>query len=292
MNKIILVLLLIIVSISAWADPFLRGNKDLPDAPKKTGRTIDTLVQWQKDLRSSIHSFFKRFDENKTPLLLISLFGAAFIYGIIHAAGPGHRKTIVFTMFLGRKSKRWEPLSAGFFSAGLHGGTSLILILILYGISKVMISFRADTATLYLEGITYIVLFALTLVFFVLKILEIAGKKKHHHHSAGDNKKSLYSTLAATSLFPCPGAIMILVFSITMGQLLLGIFAILFLSAGMGVTISASGYLAFAGRKTLFYALKNKGSIIQKISLIMEAGAFLFLALFSLWAVLPFITSL
>ena len=291
-KKIISSILLIFLVGLLFSNPLL-GSKDekLPDAPRKGGKPLQVLVDWQRDLRETISSFFNKIDGEKGFLFLLGLLGFSFLYGIIHSAGPGHRKTVIFSLFLGRDSKWWEPITAGFLSAGLHGMSGMILILVLYGISKAMLSSRMNKLTLYFEGITYIILFIVALVLFVLKLLEFIGKR-HHHHSSNKSSKGLYSTIAAASFFPCPGAVMILIFALALGKFFVGFLSILCLSIGMGITISLTGFLALTGRKGLFLALKNQEHKVEKIASIMEILAYLFLILYSLWSVLPFVVSI
>jgi len=293
MNKrLLLILILIVFLLPLGANPFLGNQQEQqPEAPRGKGRTLQVLADWQVALKERMGDFFNALDGDRATLAAFSLLGISFLYGILHAAGPGHRKTIIFSLFIGRKSRWWEPFTAGFFSAGLHGMSGLVLILILHTISRRMLGSRVNTMSLYFEGITYIVLVGVALTLMILKILELTGKR-HHHHGEAPSGRGLYSTLAAGSLFPCPGAVMILMFSLAVGKLAAGIWALLFLSLGMGVTVSATAYLARSGRAGLFYALKEKEELVERLGQWLETGAYLFLALYSLWAVTPFILSL
>ena len=85
---------------------------------------------------------------------------------------------------------------------------------------------------------------------------------------------------------------MILMFSLAVQAMGLGIWAIIALSLGMGITVSATAYLGFSGRKGLFLALKSKEDTVEKTGLSLESGAYLFLLLYALWAVFPFLLSL
>jgi nickel/cobalt exporter len=245
-------------------------------------------VEWQLNLKQKMSGMFQLEEQN--PGAFFSLMGLAMIYGMVHAAGPGHRKTIIFSLFLGRKSKWWEPLTAGFFSAGLHGLSGMVLILMLHGLSRGMLSLRINRLSLYFEGITYLVLLLLALFLLIYRIIHF--KKPHEHVSEKKNPKGLYSTLTAASLFPCPGAVMILMFSLAVGKLGLGIWAIIFLSVGMGITVSFTAYLAMTSRQGLFLALKKRENLVESLSGLMELAAYGFLIVYSAWAVMPFLCSI
>jgi len=272
------------------ANPFLNDQEDpLPQAPRRGAAPIEKLVQWQLELKDTMSGYFKRLDEEGRNLFLLSILSLSFLYGVLHAAGPGHRKTIVFSLFIGRKSRWWEPAAAGFFSAGLHGMSGMVLILILYAISHSMLGNRVNRLSLYLEGFTYVLLFVVAL--FML-FLHFRSSKDEKNEESEKEYRNIYSVLAAGSLFPCPGAIMLLLFSLAVNKLGAGILALVSLSLGMGVTVSAAAYLAMLGRRGFFLALKNKAQRLERISFFMEGGAYSFLMLYSAWAVLPFIKSL
>lgn len=290
MSKSLLFLLLLILAFPISANPFLSdGEEQLPQAPRRGAAPIEKLVQWQLGLKDSMSGYFKRLDEEDRNLFLLSILSLSFLYGVLHAAGPGHRKTIVFSLFIGRESRWWEPAAAGFFSAGLHGMSGMVLILILYAISHRMLGNRVNRLSLYFEGFTYILLFSVALL---MLFLHIRSSRKEHKEDSGGDYKNIYSVLAAGSLFPCPGAIMILLFSLAVDKLGAGIMALIALSLGMGVTVSVAAYLAMLGRRGFFFALKHKAQRLERLSFLMEGGAYSFLMLYSAWAVLPFIISL
>lgn len=292
-NRLFPVFFFFLFSFSLTANPLMGGpaEEPLPQAPRKERLTIQQLADWQGDLRQNISLFFNDLEGDNRRKALLLILGVSFLYGVIHAAGPGHRKTIIFSLFIARKSRWWEPAAAGFFSAFLHGFSGLVLITILHSLSRTMLNTRMNKVSIYMEGITYSLLVLIALIFMILKILEITGVKTHSH-SHKEDTRGIYSTLAAGSLFPCPGAVMILMFSLAVNQFFTGVMAILSLSLGMGVLISGVAYLAYSGRKGLFMLIKSRESLVEKIGNWLEAGAYLFLMLYSLWAVLPFILSL
>lgn len=294
MNRLPFLIAILLICFPLMANPFLGGQEEnIPQAPRRGGQGLQRLAQWQIELKDKMSAYFLDLQEEGNYSAILAIMGLSFIYGIIHAAGPGHRKTVVFSLFLGRKSRWWEPMSAGFYSAALHGTSGLVLILILQAVSRRMLGNRLNKATLYMEGFTYLVLALVALLFVVLKILEITGKRKHHHHHEGSSGAAgLYAPLTASSLFPCPGAVMILMFSLAAGNLGAGAWAIAALSLGMGVTVSAAAYLALAGQKGLFLALKKRQHLVERLGLFLESGAYLLLFVYSTWAVLPFILSL
>jgi len=77
--------------------------------------------------REAMADLFSDLKEEKSPAVLAGLPGAGFLYGILHALDPGHRKTVMFSLFAARKARWYEPLAAGFLSALLHGMSAVFV---------------------------------------------------------------------------------------------------------------------------------------------------------------------
>jgi len=85
---------------------------------------------------------------------------------------------------------------------------------------------------------------------------------------------------------------MIMLFSLYLGEPLLGLLGVLAMSVGMGLVVSAAGYLAAAGREGLFLRLAGSERRIQLAADILELGSYLFILVFSLFMAWPFLVSL
>ena len=289
-KKILLLTVIFFLSISLSANPLLgndNSNKTPSVRPPASG---GFLVEKQLEFKNIIGDMLSNSKTDKDNTFVWSIIGFAFLYGVLHAAGPGHRKTVIFSMFLAKKAKWMEPLAAAFLSASVHGGTALVLILIFQFIFNKIISVQINNISLYMEGITYLLLLIFSLWFIIRIFLSFTGIKKKSPEIQTD--RGLYATLLVSSFFPCPGVIMVMSFSVALGVVPLGVVAVVALSAGMGITISLVGYLAFLGREGIFKFFKQKEKTVSKISTILELFSFLFLFLFSLWMVFPFVMSI
>ncbi len=286
MLRKLIILIFLLVSLSPlMANPFIGGGQErLPDRPRQGGIPIQKLVDWQNQLRSSMADLFA--SEGSGPLALLSLLGLSFLYGMAHAAGPGHRKSLVFALFLGRKSKWWEPFASGFYLAGLHSLSGLGLILVLYALSGRNINLRSNKASLYFEAAAYIALGLIALAAVVLQILEM----RSHKESRREVKRG--AALTAGGFLPCPAVIMITIFCINIGRLGTGVLAVLALSLGMGVVISLSALLARAGNRGIFGREAEENGRLHFWAEVLETAGYVFLFFFALWALLPFLLSL
>ncbi|MDC7220064.1 MAG: hypothetical protein PQJ59_08995 [Spirochaetales bacterium] len=285
---LLLLFMLIFFSLKLTANPFIKPQDQNQPAPVRppSYSAPSSIIEGQYRFREAIAAHLSDWKENRGPRSFFSLALAGFIYGILHALGPGHRKTVIFSLFITREARFYEPIAGGFLSALLHGLSAAVVILSFRSLSNRLFLDKVNVTSLYLEGITYLLLALLAIGLLLYELL--------HHHNNNENKtnRSLYGTIALTSAFPCPAAVMILVFSLSMDLLPLGIITVGALSLGMGITISAIGFLAWSGRTGLMGRLKNKEKLLFRISHLFEAAGYLFLILFSLWMALPFLVSL
>jgi nickel/cobalt transporter (NicO) family protein len=294
LNKISLFILFILIlqflgSFALFADPFTGGSGVRPQASRPSSVLLpDGFNKFQLEIREKSADFLDDFRSNPSAVSVILFLMVVFFYGILHGAGPGHRKTVVFTLFLSRSARKWEPLAAGFLSAGLHAGTSLLLFVFFNLIWRSVSSFSdSENISFYLEGWTFIILaaFALALVFF--KIFSMLTGPGHNY--SGKDGKSLYYLLIISSLFPCPGATMLLILALSQNMIAMGVFGVLAMSLGMGIIISLAGYLGMAGRERVFQWFKNREHLVGRINIFFELLSYSFVAVFSLWMGSPFI---
>lgn len=314
-------ILFFLLMTSIFANPFFSASPSQPDNSENQIETLETepvdqaqqhentkepvpvlagpankeLVQAQGTLREKIATFFKSWQNatgSEKNKILLGIIITSFIYGIIHAAGPGHRKTVVFSLYIARKAPWYEPLITGSVLAFLHGGCAILLMLIFKGVSG-SISANTNSLSIYMEGFSYGLIILLALFMIIKETVDyIKNKKNPSDNEIKDSSKTKLIPFLLSGIYPCPGAILILVLSFTLDILWAGITAVIFMSLGMAVLIIFVAYLAWFGRKGLFMTLKNKKNIISKVSFAVEIIGYSLLLIFSLYVSLPFFTSL
>ena len=280
---ILFILNLTLLSAKLSANPFT-GKKNSP-TPVYQGQPSENILKGQRILNQKLGDYISAWKENKNFAVLLSILALSFLYGLVHAAGPGHRKTIIFSFYLTKESKRLEPLFTGLALAGMHGGAAIVLMLIFKGLSGAILS-RSNDAMIYMEGISFLILIILSLYGIIDAVKDINTKKDSNH------KKLKLGAILLSGIYPCPAAMLVLVLAVSLNLLALGIFAVIAMSVGMSIPIIASGYLAWAGRTGLFYRLKGKERIIALIGSILQIAAYGFLLYISVRTALPFILSL
>jgi nickel/cobalt transporter (NicO) family protein len=271
---------------SLWANPFI-GNSGSPAlTPVQSGGPApSSIVRGQLALRSRLAEYFSSWKAGSSPSILLVILGASFLYGTLHALGPGHRKTVVFAIYIARRAHWWEPIATSLALAGLHGGTAIALLLIFRGVAGA-ISASTDAISTYMEGFAYCTLIAVALFLLARAIVDLARGKSHE-----DSSLSL-GALILTGVYPCPGAILVLVLSLSLDITGIGILAVLAMSLGMAIPITVFAYLGYLGRSGLLRRLKDNEAAMKRIGTIAEIAGFSILLAFAVYIALPFILGL
>lgn len=290
-----MIVLLIIGAAGLYANPFTsRENSSQEDAsgvladpsPVRTAKPDESLVTRQMSLRNDLADMFLQWKNGHDPAAIRIILFLSFLYGVFHALGPGHRKTVIFSVYLARKAPVTEPGITGLVLALLHGGTAVVVMLALRGITGA-ISARADSISRWMEGGSYVLLIILAFVLAVQTLVEL-----FHVSSEGKRVRASLGAVLVSGMYPCPGAILILVLALTLDVMVIGVLAVIAMSVGMSFPIIAAGYLAWFGRTGIFLGLKAREERIARISAAIELGGYLLLLLFSLYMAQPFLLSL
>ena len=110
--------------------------------------------------------------------------------------------------------------------------------------------------------------------------------------SSGSRERSIYMVAAVSSFVPCPGATMVLLLALYLNLKFIGVFGVLAMSVGMGIVISAAGYLAYFGREGLFMRFKSRGRTIGTLADFLELFSYMFMVIFAFYTAAPFLISL
>ena len=249
----------------------------------------------------------------------LGLAWLAFLYGIFHAAGPGHGKAVISSYLIadGATVTRGIVLSV---AAALAQAITAITIV---GIAAVILGATAKamgSTVRWLEIAAYagIIAFGLMLAWRKGRALLAAlhgrspqhdhhdhGHDHHHHHhhdhvhhgdhahcdhSHGPEPSELkckdwlkrgLAAVVAVGLRPCSGAIFILVFALSQGIFAVGVIATFAMAAGTAITVAAIALIAVLGKGLAVRILKSRGGGQLGIAVLgIEVAAAILIAAF------------
>ncbi|MBN1241624.1 MAG: hypothetical protein JXA15_02830 [Spirochaetales bacterium] len=214
--------------------------------------TLSLLVAGvQRTLSSALSDAARAVSAGGSAGPLLALAGLSFVYGLVHAAGPGHGKTVIATLVLARGSRPREVLAAGLATAVVHTGSAAGLTFAAWFALRAVSTAWAENAGRWLQGSSYLLLALVGAFMSWQAIRSLLGRG--HGHADGDaparSDRGLVAAAAAAGLVPCSGAMLVMTVCLSLGIPLAGLVAVGALSAGMSVTIAAAGFASLAARR-------------------------------------------
>ncbi len=162
-----------------WANPFT-GKKGTP-APVQTEKPNEFITVQQQKLHTQLGEYIYEWSKTHSVQAFWTIMALAFFYGFVHALGPGHRKTIIFSFYLSKSAPVWEPLLTGTLLAALHGITTIVLLYVFRNV-KGAVSGSTSAAALYLEAGSFLLLIVLALFSILHLLAHIFPQQLHFFH--------------------------------------------------------------------------------------------------------------
>ena len=211
-------------------------------------------------------------------------FGHAFrmfmlfslLYGMVHALGPGHGKVYACAYFLNRPGTIRRGLLLSGLTMLIHVLSGTVLILVGALVLKTSGAMTLENASVVLERVSYGLLAGLGVFLAGHTIMQLRAKTIHISDrcmDASDNQ-SLFVAALAVGIVPCPGAAMILLFSLTLGILPAGLGAMICIAAGMSFTTGLFAILTIVlKQRFLVLAEGNRRLFTAAYTLLALGGA-------------------
>jgi nickel/cobalt transporter (NicO) family protein len=195
------------------------------------------------------------------------LGGLSFLYGIFHAAGPGHGKVVISSYVLANERQLRRGIVLSFLSAMMQSAVAVAFVLVAAGVLQ-LTSMAMSRAAWWMEIISYGMV---ALLGAWLAARKLVFPHRHHHGHAADGghshdhdhdhhdhscehhvtpqqarggwKESL-GVVVSVGLRPCSGALVVLVFALSQGVLAAGIAATFLMGLGTAITVAVLASLA------------------------------------------------
>ena len=142
---------------------------------------FSVMAPVQKMLNESLASMTRALKGSRSLGGLLLVAALALAYGIFHAAGPGHGKTIVSSFLLANEGKIRESFIIGYLVAAVHALSALTVVLVLYYVIRGIFATGVEQANHWIQLVTFAVI---TVIGAVMLVRRAAGKGHHHHAGA------------------------------------------------------------------------------------------------------------
>ncbi len=266
--SIIVILIAVLVTQSflfAQDNPFISKKPEkntektiqFPDLIQKFMRQISVL---QHRLNHKITELSKELKEKRSAKPILIILFITYIYGMVHALGPGHGKTVTFSYFLSERAQVKKGIMVGTLIGFLHAISALILVLFLYFTIRQSFLRPIEDLSRIIKLISY-GLITLIGLFLLSKTILGLRKEKRAVRGIDDSTvtaKGIIPFAIAVGMIPCTGAVIVLLFSISMGILWLGIISTMCMALGMATTISLVGVSTILAKKGVTKFIINR----------------------------------
>lgn len=243
---------------------------------EKTRSFYTVIAEEQKVLREKLTAAISAMKSGDWgaiwKFLLICL-----VYGMLHALGPGHGKSIVVGYFIARRGRWRQGVALGAGITVTHTMSAVLLLLILYAIFKATVFNAFETGRIGIERASYALIMLTGVLLVVLGIrdmiksrkgCECAARLESAEGAVAESKlppiarwREILGVAAVTGIVPCPAVALIVLFCLLNSMVALSLLGALVICIGMTITNVAFGIAAVAFRKGI-----DKGSAHTRIA--------------------------
>jgi ABC-type nickel/cobalt efflux system permease component RcnA len=281
-------LVVVLAGVAAWAAPTPQTGTALapriavaaapPSFLRGLGRTLLTL---QGTLNQGIGRHLRAIRDGHSPGALAVGLAFAFLYGVLHALGPGHGKVVVVSYFLSRTARLGRGLRMGVQVAATHT-LSAVAVFWLADLSLQTVLGGASGAIRGVQAVSCGATAGVGALLLVRAVRRALGRQElpgtEGPHGPASPHLSLVSV--CVGLVPCTGAVLILLFALANDMLVIGTIMVVAIATGMAVTMSALGVLGILTRGALVSRWGGRG-YPHSAALALEVGGALAILLLS-----------
>ena len=268
-------------------------------------------VIWQRDVNQQMSGLLKAVAENPTQaggaLLLFS-----FVYGVLHALGPGHGKVVITTWLATHPSKLKSSIGLTLAASLLQGLVAIGLVVVVLTLLQLparqlhLSSFWLEKGSYALVGVLGLLLCwrALKKLRALLRKPKFTAFTPHHVHdqhcgcghqhmpdpkqlARDEDWRARLVIVLSMGMRPCSGAIMVLLFSKVIGVFGWGVASALAMAAGTSITISSLALLVHAFRTLAVKLSGNRTPVLWRqvgwTTLALAGGVILVAAAVVMW---------
>lgn len=253
-------------------------DTEMPSHPKQETNE-NFLRKYLEKLKNKISQTISNIKNQESASSYIWLFIFSFFYGVLHAIGPGHGKSLVSSYLLQSDESIQKGLALSVAIGFVHTFSSFILVLSIFSVINLMAPKELTQIESITTQISAIIIIAIGLTLLYKKIKN--SNKRYHfsatpHNSCGclackNQTNEDIAIVLASGIIPCPGVVTIFIFCISLNAIYVGFLSAFFVSVGMSIVIFAVSYISIKS--------KQKISNNRKLTAILEYFSLIFIIL-------------
>ncbi len=263
-------------------DDFVQGKKEisLQVETQQKKSFLDKLADTLEEYKNKMKGLIEDIKETNSLLSYSWLLFFSFVYGVLHAIGPGHGKSLVSAYFLSENHSTKKALSISLLIGVVHTFSAFILTVTIYFLLNMLFAnvfSDIEKVATKISGVI-IIFIALYLLYkkytFKKKMSFSVTKPTHQNHSScGCGSCTTNSTdlgvILSAGIVPCAGTVSVFLFTIGLGVYFVGFLSAIFMSLGMSFVIFITAFLS--------KNIRNKSQSNQTLIKFFEYGSLLFI---------------
>ncbi|NKB44585.1 MAG: hypothetical protein GKS03_09945 [Alphaproteobacteria bacterium] len=254
------------------------------------------VANWQRQINRYLASQLQATSDQGGFGAAVTVILASFVYGVLHAAGPGHGKMVVASYFTAKDA----PLRRGILMGSVIATTQAVVAIVMVAVMALILQGSQleiidQTALLEVVSYGFILAIGLYMTYGALTGKATCGHDHghdHHHddqhghshgHAHGPDPAAKETWLArkagrwlgprgeviaigmVSGVRPCTGSILVLLFAAANGVFILGIVASFMMAAGVAITISVLGIGAIVLRRSVAGQAEEEPSPVRAL---------------------------
>jgi ABC-type nickel/cobalt efflux system permease component RcnA len=244
------------------------------------------LLTFQREASRLIAQRMRAIRDGESSMALLIGAGLAFLYGVLHALGPGHGKLVVVSYFLSREARIGRGLLMGLQIAIFHVISAIVVV----ALADLLLrqAFGGPPAEVGGVRLFSYALIALVGVAMLAQAIRRSRQRRaglevdgccgvHHRHDhrkpAALRERMQQGGLSlGVGLVPCTGAVLILLYAMANDILLAGVLLALAIAAGMAITMGGLGILSVIARQAVASRLPARGDGNGRLAAVSDYG--------------------
>ncbi|MDZ4380142.1 MAG: nickel/cobalt transporter [Parvibaculum sp.] len=255
------------------------------EAPGLFSGIMRYIMAMQQEYYRSMAGALRAVDLQGSAAAAWTLASLSFLYGIFHAAGPGHGKIVVASYILADEREVRRGIMVAFLSAFAQAITAITAVGLL-SLALGLTHRTTASAIPHIERASFVLIAALG-AWLIWRAVRGGHEHEHAHEHDHDHAhmptpaelrkakgfREMAAMVLSVGLRPCSGAVLVLLFAVTQGAFLIGAASALVMSLGTAITVSVLAILTvFSKNAALRLARRMDSPWAARIEPILMAG--------------------
>ena len=251
------------------------------------------LIKFQRQVNAGVAIHMRALETGNSFAAFFLGLGVAFLYGMIHALGPGHGKFVIMSYFMGREVYVLRGLVMAVQMAVVH----VIAAVVIVWVADILLKTSLGIGLADVPGIragSFLIIAGIGIYMLYQAVRGSGGHTHthnhthdHNHHHHGHSHDHPHGASHATEgglvalavgMVPCPGAVLVMLYAIANDMIYPGFLLVAAMSVGIGLTIAILGVATILLRQfaTRFIENSSGGVAVARFRLLSNTiGALL-----------------